>query len=398
MSKKKVNVVWLQINLRLTDNKPLSAAQKQGHPIVLFFSWSNALYQDTPYAFPRMSANRRKFMERVLDNLNEQCLGSDISLHVIDSNNPLDGLKELEAQYDIQGIYTEEPLQTQERDLLNQVQDLYETHSFFENFLISPDELPFEVKETPELFTQFRKKVEKYIDFKRAFVDVETPLDAGIGTARMMDYIWEKQAVKSYKETRNALDGNYYSTQLSPYLSIGSLSPRQVAEQVKKYESQVLSNSSTYWVIFELLWRDFFRYMSLKHGKKLFLKGGIQESETEWKWHKPTFEKWTQGRLNEPLVDALMNQLRSTGFMSNRGRQIVANYWCKQLKQDWRVGAAWFEHCLIDYDVSSNWGNWQYQAGVGNDKQDRYFNLEKQRRQFDPDNTFINKFNSVYEA
>jgi deoxyribodipyrimidine photo-lyase len=398
MSKKQINVVWLQTNLRLTDNKPLKEALKENHSVVLFFCWADMLFKDTPYSFPRIGTKRETFLKGVLDNLERQCIESSYILHVSYAPHPLEGLRELAKTFDVQSVFVEEPIQVQERSLLNQIEPHYEVKRYHENFLIEPEDLPFSIYETPELFTQFRKRTEKHLDFKTEWREVEECLDASAGAERMMDYIWKQQAIGTYKETRNALEGDYFSTQLSPYLAIGSLSPRQVAQQVKRFESEVLSNSSTYWVIFELLWRDFFRYMSLKHGKRLFTRGGIQQTETNLKWHQPTFEKWTTGRLNEPLIDALMLQLLQTGFMSNRGRQIVANYWCKQLKQDWRIGAAWFEHCLIDYDVSSNWGNWQYQAGVGNDRQDRFFNLEKQRRQFDPNNRFINKYTYRHEA
>ena len=101
------------------------------------------------------------------------------------------------------------------------------------------------------------------------------------------------------------------------------------------------------------------------------------------------FEAWTQGKTSEALINAGMNELRVTGFVSNRMRQILASYWVFGMKQDWRYGAAWFEHCLVDYDVASNWGNWAYIAGVGNDNRGgREFNIEKQTQLFDKDGAY----------
>ena len=105
------------------------------------------------------------------------------------------------------------------------------------------------------------------------------------------------------------------------------------------------------------------------------------------------FEAWKNSETNQPLINAFMNELKQSGFISNRGRQIVASYFIYELKCDWRYGAAWFEEQLIDYDPCSNWGNWAYIAGVGNDPRGgRIFNIEKQADQFDKDFSYRNKW------
>jgi len=109
--------------------------------------------------------------------------------------------------------------------------------------------------------------------------------------------------------------------------------------------------------------------------------------------NKKAFEQWKDGVTKNDFVNAFMIQLKQTGWMSNRGRQIVASYFVNQLGLDWRYGAAWFEEQLIDYDPANNWGNWQYLAGVGVDPRGRRaFNIEKQRQMYDPDNVFINQY------
>jgi len=110
------------------------------------------------------------------------------------------------------------------------------------------------------------------------------------------------------------------------------------------------------------------------------------------------FKAWCEGNTSYPLVNAAMNQLRETGYISNRSRQLVASCFINELELDWRYGAAWFEQQLIDYDVASNYGNWQYLAGVGADPRGlRRFNLDKQAQQYDPNGTFVDRWNGHAE-
>jgi deoxyribodipyrimidine photo-lyase len=143
-------------------------------------------------------------------------------------------------------------------------------------------------------------------------------------------------------------------------------------------------------LIFELRWRDFFRLMMLKHGKSVFQFQGFGQSFVPPPGRSEnTFRRWAEGKTGQPFVDAAMRELKFTGFMSNRMRQVVASYLIDYLKLDWRLGAAWFEEQLIDYDVSSNWCNWAYQAGVGNDPRGkRVFNPERQAEMYDPDGAY----------
>jgi deoxyribodipyrimidine photo-lyase len=151
-----------------------------------------------------------------------------------------------------------------------------------------------------------------------------------------------------------------------------------------KYEQEVEKNESTYWLVFELIWRDFFKYISIKHGDDLFKIGGILYKDYEWSTDKKRIQQWISGETREAFVNANMLELKKTGFMSNRGRQNVASFFSKELTLDWRIGAAYFESLLIDYDVHSNYGNWLYIAGVGNDPRDRNFNIQTQSQRYDP--------------
>ena len=177
--------------------------------------------------------------------------------------------------------------------------------------------------------------------------------------------------------------GEDYSSKFSAWLSVGCISPREIYEEVKNYEKVFGANDSTYWLIFELLWRDYFGFY-LQKDKLRFFRQASQLTSTVG------LNAWKEGRTGEPFIDANMTELRLTGFMSNRGRQNVASYLCNNLKVDWRYGAAYFEQQLIDYDVCSNWGNWAYLAGVGNDpRANRYFNTAKQAAIYDPQGRYV---------
>lgn len=208
--------------------------------------------------------------------------------------------------------------------------------------------------------------------------------------ARVQEYIWDKDMLKVYFDTRNGMLGPDYSSKFSPWLAHGCLSPRYVAEQCSKYESQRVANKSTYWLVFELLWRDFFKFLALKHGNSIFfLNGSVGSSNSRpWRYDRKYFDAWKEGKTGYPLVDANMRELKATGFMSNRGRQNVCSFLALDMNSDWRYGAYFFEQELLDYDVYSNWGNWASGAGVMGGRLNR-FNIVKQSKDYDFDGDYV---------
>jgi len=250
---------------------------------------------------------------------------------------------------------------------------------------VASDKLP-DIKQISNS-TNSKESSEKVSANESAF-----PFKGGEASAlkRLHDYSWGTNAITTYKETRNGLVGTEYSTKFSPWLAIGNLSPRTIYAEVKKFESSRTANKSTYWVIFELIWRDYFRYVCLKYGNAVFQAGGLRGIQVKWKQDLNQFEKWKNGNTGVPFVDANMRELLKTGWMSNRGRQNVASFLVKDLKLDWRLGAEWFESMLIDHDVCSNYGNWNYAAGIGNDpRENRKFNVVKQGLDYDPNGEFV---------
>ncbi|KAG5190416.1 cryptochrome DASH, partial [Tribonema minus] len=230
-------------------------------------------------------------------------------------------------------------------------------------------------------------KVEPPVPDARAVLPFQGGESAGL--ERVKSWIWDQDCLRSYKETRNGMVGGDYSSKFSSWLAFGCLSPRLVYQEIKRYETERVANESTYWLVFELLWRDYFRFAAATHGNKIFFLGGPQvpDSVVNLCAQHPLLLNcsYAQGQTGYPFIDANMRELRATGFMSNRGRQNVASFLVRDMGQDWRLGAEWFEEQLLDYDPCSNWGNWTYAAGVGADpREDRYFNIVKQGKTYDP--------------
>lgn len=260
-------------------------------------------------------------------------------------------------------------------------------------------QLPETLKPLPAFVTTDRTGVipplEELVNDGKTTTDTRTafPFSGGETTAleRVDHYLWVTDHVAKYKETRNGLLGSDYSTKFSPWLAVGALSPRKIYDSIKNYEGEREANQSTYWVIFELMWRDYFKFVSLKYGDRVFYLSGIMKKEgLPWKQDMSVFDQWRYGQTGVPFVDANMRELLHTGWMSNRGRQNVASFLVKDLGIDWRLGAEWFESLLLDHDVSSNYGNWNYSAGIGNDpRENRKFNMIKQALDYDPSGDFV---------
>lgn len=225
------------------------------------------------------------------------------------------------------------------------------------------------------------------------------------GHARLL-HLLGSGAMTRYKDTRNGLLGLDFSSKLSAWLALGCISAREVHAGLVAFEDGRLDeckggegygkgeNKGTGWMRFELLWRDYMRLCTRKFGPRLFRASGFREDKAvKWGYDKEKLRRWLEGTTGTGLVDASMRELYLTGWTSNRARQNVASYLAKHLGLDWRLGAEWYECALVDHDVSSNWGNWQYVAGVGNDPREggggRKFNPVKQADDYDPKGEYI---------
>ena len=420
-----MKLVWVLNNLRISDNAALTRACESAEAVCVLYCFDPRFFSRDRYGFQRTGHFRAQFLLQSLRDLSQQLQALNIPL-IIARGAPAQVIAQLVADNPVSGIYLQREWTRDERRAIDDVKAVAARTSipvqmFYDQFLIHPDDLPFEdIGELPEVFTQFRKTVEKALPVRaplpapqarprdnlcavhgntdippltslRLAAPVPDPRTAfpfsGGATAgheRIRNYFWDSENITRYKQTRNGLVGTEYSSKLSPWLANGSLSAREVYRDLKTFERDVTANEDTYWLQFELLWRDYFKYISLKHGDRLFALGGIRDRHYEWRLDPETLSTWIEGRTPYDFVNANMRELAATGWMSNRGRQNVASYWARELQQDWRAGAAWFESQLLDYDVHSNYGNWMYNSGVGNDPRDRRFDIERQASLYDP--------------
>mgnify|MGYP001448221477 FL=1 len=416
------NLVWFRSNLRVEDNTSLSKAIRDSSRVIGYINIDPTIFELSNYGFKKTEKFRTKFLLESIQDLKKQL--NDINISLIITNQDFEtSINSIIEKYNVRSIYMQKEWTRDELAEEKQIPKHINLIKDFDQFLYSPESVKEVYENIPRGFSNFRKKCEKYLNIsyplqipkpldKKNNIDdvysIPTLNDLGFeefrvhrnsvfkflggetsAKERVYEYFFETKRISKYKLTRNGLLGKDYSSKLSSWLANGSLSVRYVYMQIKKYEEEIEKNESTYWLFFELIWRDFFKYVSMQHKDKFFSKSGIYGNSKDWSNNKELINRWINGETNEPFVNANMKELSQTGFMSNRGRQNVANYLTKELKIDWRIGAEYFESLLIDYDVHSNYGNWLYNAGIGNDSMPfRKFNPKLQSERYDPNKEY----------
>jgi deoxyribodipyrimidine photo-lyase len=429
-------VFWFRHDLRLHDNPALTHAvqlARQRHTwllpvVVLDPAQTTAL---TPWGFARQGPHRSQFVAEGVAALAERLHALGTPLWVCHAD-PVATLTEYVQQLRISELVCEDIPAPEEQATVAALTTACATlgarlTTVWQSTLYAPESLPMPPEQVPDTFTAFRQKLESsgvveaqplpevtewplasegtpqtirlntatsgHATPQPARPDKEsTPTVAGRGSesavlAHLARYC-AHGLPHTYKATRNALTGFEHSSRWSPWLASGALSARQAMAAIRRFEAEHGANDSTYWLWFELLWRDHFRWMHVKHGTALYRARGLGPplSQSPTSTHNAQgFQRWRSGHTGQPLVDAGMRELAATGWLSNRMRQIVASYLIHDLGGDWRAGAAWFEHMLLDFDTCSNQGNWAYIAGRGTDPRGgRRFNTEKQTQDHDP--------------
>jgi deoxyribodipyrimidine photo-lyase len=434
---------WFRCDLRLHDQRALQQAidHAQAHQQALLLVYVHEPVQDesTVWGFRRMGAHRRRFVADTLQDLQNtlHALGQRLVMLHGPVAEVLPACARL-VQADT--VFCEDIAAPEEEAQVQALIDAGLTvKTLWQSSLIEPDALPFAAEDMPQVFTEFRQRIESArlqpltplptptllpappsepsTTWKRfpgwtedafTLLQVHTEDNAqedahprsnfpytqasyrggeASALAHLQSYLtppWPDR----YKQTRNALQGQHTSSHWSPWLATGALSARRIWADLDAYAQQHGSNDGTYWLWFELLWRDNFRVLHLQHGPQLYAARGLSNLPKPRHFPKD-FQRWCQGQTGEPIVDAGMRELAATGFTSNRMRQIVASFLVHDLSCDWRAGAAWFESQLVDFDVCSNQGNWLYVSGRGTDPRvGRRFNPTKQTQDHDPQGRF----------
>lgn len=423
----RIGLVWLQDDLRLDDNPLIHRAADECEQLLFVYCVNPKWFQHNRYGLITVGAHRWRFLLESLTELRKQlqAIGQEL---IVSYQSPLHTLAELFGQFPIDALYSSEHAGQYERTyqrLLQQRYPLIKHQQVNNNTLFNSNQLPFSLAELPDSFSKFRRKLEQQ-DLRQAIATplamprqlppppnfvgallehhaaglpaITTPHHADFNGGELaaqqhLNSYFASAAASTYKTTRNALDEWSASTKFSAWLANGSLSARRIHAQLCAYEAQQGASESSYWIFFELLWREYFHWYARHHQQRLFKFTGIQDKRPQTSFYSSRWQQWCSGTTAYPIVNACMNQLNATGYMSNRGRQLVASCFVHELELDWRYGAAFFEQQLIDYDVASNWGNWQYLAGVGADPRGhRRFDLTKQTQQYDPKGEFIERW------
>ena len=418
MTKNKTGIFLFTNDLRLHDNPALIQANALVDELLCIYIIDFDWRCNNRYSNHRQNSPANLFLRDALYDLDSNLRKLGQRLIVVESDT-VSFINHLIEALNVSDVFRSDNAGYYENNKWRSLIDQNHSatfHSIDSHTLFSLEDLPFSLSELPTSFTKFKNSV-RDIHYSKPIAPIEhllKPVDINLpdgitltepkqlekfkggetqGLVHLEAY-FSSEKPASYKEVRNALDGWDNSCKLSPWLANGCLSVRQVMSVLVDYEQNKTANESTYWIYFELLWREYFQWYAHKNGVKLFAPAGIKKITPLTSYYPERFQKWVNGSTPYPIVNACMNELLETGYLSNRGRQITASCFVNELAMDWRYGAAYFEQVLIDYDVASNWGNWQYLAGVGADTRDkRHFNLEKQTQQFDPENRYIKRWN-----
>ncbi|WP_373992008.1 DASH family cryptochrome [Duganella sp. BuS-21] len=413
---------WFRNDLRLHDQPALLAACASGaRHLVPVFCLPDA-QEATRWGFARIGPHRLAWLDDALHDLALQLERLNCPLLIV-SAPAASALPELARVLGADAVFCEEIAAPEEQAQVAALRAAgLQVTTVWQSSLLDPQALPWPPQDLPPSFTPFKQAVERVrlappepLAPPTALppwpADVKVPahlrglrpqqlerdevrsslagLTAGetAGLAHLARYLGRKLP-DTYKQTRNGLTGVDYSSKWSPWLASGAVSARAIMAQLREYESVHGANDGSYWLWFELLWRDYFRFLHLQHGSRLYHGRGLGQLPPP-AHEVQAFECWRKAGTGQPLVDAAMRELAATGYLSNRLRQVVASYLIYELGGDWRAGAAWFESQLIDYDVYSNQGNWLYIAGRGSDPRGgRRFNVDKQTAEHDADGAY----------
>ena len=417
-------VVWVvRDSVRLADNPALVAAvreaEQMGVLLIPLACLEPCRWAGQQFGLVRVGKAWSRFRIESLVDLKSELELRGSALWV-SSEGVADAVNSVSKTIRVSCVVTDLPLATEERlENAALVAAGYRVIEVETDELFDKVQLPFPLDELPPTFSKFRKVVEKkpalnplmplgipklppipkqpwskpsqwLKQSEIKILDAQSLLIGGrkAGLAYWHGYL-EAGALSHYKETRNAFEGLYQSSYLSSWLAHGCLSVREIWADVLAYEQQQGANESTYWLRFELLWREFFHWYSRVSDWTLFRKAGPEARDVAGDQCEKRFQRWVAGATGCDIVDAAMRELQATGWMSNRARQLVASQLIYELGLDWRLGAAFFESQLVDYDVASNWGNWAYIAGVGPDPRGgRVFNLDQQAERYDPQGVY----------
>lgn len=409
MKKNKVSIFWFRRDLRLDDNLGFLQALKGEYPVLPIFIFDKDILSELPNDDARVSYifEQLQIMRKELQENHESSIGMFY-------DKPINVFEKLLEDYDIQAVFTNTDYEPYAKERDSQIQNLLENKEI--EFFSYKDQVIFEKSEvvksddTPYLvYTPYMKKwkeVFKSHDLKIYYTN--DYLSNLIGNTRLPnlslsdigfkkssiqfpEYDITPTTIQEYENNRN-LPAKESTSNLSPHLRFGTISIRKVLKKALNAENE------TFWN--ELIWREFFMQILYHYPETVTDAFKSKYDNIKWRNNEKEFELWKKGKTGYPMVDAGMRQLNKTGLMHNRVRMVVGSFLCKHLLIDWRWGEAYFAEKLLDYEMSSNVGNWQWVAGCGVDASPyfRIFNPQSQLEKFDKDKEYIKHWIPEYDT
>ncbi len=407
----KTSIIWLRRNLRLEDNLVISAALKKGHPLQFIFIFD----PDILSRFTNPDDSRLSFIASALEGINAKLKTFGGNL-LIFHDKPQNVIPKIAKEFTAENIFADEDFESQniKRDLEVEANlEGTKLHLICDHLLLHPSKTVKSDGTAFKVFTPFMRSfkaaiepyhfMESKYDLEGKIAPLKTHTDAGkiltqIGYNYNENKLWQvsdakgrldnfiKNKITHYATSRDFMDQDGTSA-ISPFLRFGIISIRQC------YRKAWAEGNSTTWIN-ELIWREF--YASILYHFPDTINREFQTKYINFPWKKDadSLEKFTNAQTGFPIIDAAIKQLLTTGWMHNRARMIVASFFTKNLLLDWRLGEEFFAQHLMDYDLASNVGGWQWAASCGTDAQPyfRIFNPLLQSEKFDPEGRFIKKY------
>ncbi|MFD2098801.1 cryptochrome/photolyase family protein [Flagellimonas iocasae] len=404
--KDKISIFWFRRDLRLEDNVGLYQSLQSEFPVLLIFIFDPEILDKLPKDDARVSFIHQQ-IQKIQDELKNKFKSGVAQFF----DNPISVYKTLLERYEIKAVFTNHDYEPYALKRDNQVQDLLKEHdipfkTFKDQVIFEKDEVvkadgdPYVVytpymRQWKEKFNpsihlveyEIQSRLEKGL-YKNSDVPTLELSDIGFEPSKINvpDYNVSPNLISNYEATRNYPAKEKGTSRLGPHLRFGTVSIRKM---VKKAISE---KNETFWN--ELIWREFFMQILWHFPDTVHKAFKPKYDRIEWRNNEKEFELWKSGKTGYALVDAGMRELNATGYMHNRVRMLVASFLCKHLLIDWRWGEAYFAEKLLDYEMASNVGNWQWAAGSGVDAAPyfRIFNPMTQVDKFDNDKAYINQW------
>lgn len=395
----KINIFWFRRDLRLGDNTGLTAALGSGNPVLPIFIFDTNIIDELPADDPRIN-----FIYKTLSSISDELKKAGSSLHIL-KGDPETVWKKLISTFDIGEVYINKDYEPYAIKRDNTVESIlkqkhipllkYKDQVIFEECeILKPDNKPYTVF-TPyknRWIQRFRETTPtsslKKNNIEGNFYKVQAPFpaleDFGFRSSTVKVRSFDLSVIPEYDKYRD-LPAEDKTSYLSPHLRFGTISIRKLVFLALKENLTFLN---------ELIWREFF--MQILFNFPYVVAGNFKPAYDDIQWlnNENDFERWCNGETGYHIVDAGMRQLNETGYMHNRVRMITAGFLCKHLLTDWKWGEAYFAEKLLDYELSSNNGNWQWAGGTGCDAAPyfRIFNPETQQKKFDPKNEYVRRW------